>query len=179
MDVDLVHSNYYMGALFYTIIRLANNGIAELAMTVSRLPVFYRQRDFYFYPAWAYSIPAFVLRIPISLVESILWTALTYYVIGYSPEADRWVTYRLVHTCYLHFSFPTNTLSTMTTRFLRQFLLLFTLHLMATSLFRFLASVFQTPPAAACAGNLALVISCLFCGFIQPRSKISLILCKG
>lgn len=89
MDVDLVHSNYYMGAIFYTIIRLANNGIAELAMTVSRLPVFYRQRDLHFYPAWAYTIPAFVLKIPISLVESILWTVLTYYVIGYSPEAER------------------------------------------------------------------------------------------
>lgn len=93
MHDDLVHSNYYKGAIFYTIIRLANNGIDELAMTVSRLPVLYKQRDLYFYPAWAYSIPAFVLKIPISLVESMLWTALTYYVIGYSPEADRWVTF--------------------------------------------------------------------------------------
>ncbi|RZR88507.1 hypothetical protein BHM03_00016103 [Ensete ventricosum] len=65
------------------------NGFPELAMTVSRLPVFYKQRDYYFYPAWAYAIPSAILKIPISLVESLVWTSITYYVIGYSPEAVR------------------------------------------------------------------------------------------
>ncbi|KAG0463122.1 hypothetical protein HPP92_021598 [Vanilla planifolia] len=89
MAVDSKHSNYYMGAMFYTLIRLATNGVAELALTVSRLPVFYKQRDFHFYPAWAYAIPTIVLKIPFSLLESFIWTALTYFVIGYSPEAER------------------------------------------------------------------------------------------
>lgn len=89
MRVDLVHANYYMGSLFYALLLLMVNGFPELAMTVSRLPVFYRQRNFYFYPAWAYAIPACILKIPISLIESLIWTSLTYYVIGYSPEAVR------------------------------------------------------------------------------------------
>jgi len=89
MDVSLEHATYYIGALNYTMIRLITNGIAELAMTFSRLPVFYKQRDFCFYPAWAYAVSASILKIPVSLVESFVWTALTYYVIGYSPEAER------------------------------------------------------------------------------------------
>lgn len=89
MDVSLEHATYYMGALYYTLVRLMTNGIAELTMTFSRLPVFYKQQDFHFYPAWAYAIPASILKVPVSLVESFIWTALTYYVIGYSPEPER------------------------------------------------------------------------------------------
>jgi len=89
LGVDVLHANGYLGALFFTLIINMVNGFPELAMSVSRLPVFYKQRDFYFYPAWAYAIPAFILKIPISLIESLLWTSITYYVIGYSPEAVR------------------------------------------------------------------------------------------
>jgi hypothetical protein len=87
--VDLISANYFLGSLYYTIVRLMTNGVAELCFTVTRLPVVYKQRSFYMYPAWAYSIPASILKIPLSIVESILWTAMTYYVIGYSPEVER------------------------------------------------------------------------------------------
>lgn len=88
-NTDVIHANYYMGSLFYAILRLMANGIAEVSMTVSRLAVFYKQRDFYFYPAWTYSIPAAILKIPFSFLDAFLWTSLTYYVIGYSPEPER------------------------------------------------------------------------------------------
>lgn len=100
MKVDMEHANYYMSSLFYALIRLMCNGIAELALTVSRLGVFYKQRDFYFYPAWACSIPAALLKVPFSMLDAFMWTALTYYVIGYSPEPERWVlqeTKRFLH----------------------------------------------------------------------------------
>lgn len=89
MNIDVVHANYYLGSLFYGLSRLATNGFAELSLTASRLSIFYKQRDFYFYPAWAYSIPTAILKIPFSLLDAFLWTVLTYYVIGYSPEPER------------------------------------------------------------------------------------------
>lgn len=89
MDVDIVHANYYLGSLFYSLVILLVDGYPELSMTVSRLAVFYKQRDLCFYPAWAYTIPATILKIPLSFVESLVWTSLTYYVIGYSPEFGR------------------------------------------------------------------------------------------
>jgi hypothetical protein len=89
MDVDITHANYYMGALFYALIIFVVDGIPELSMTIQRLEVFYKQKAMCFYPAWAYAIPASVLKIPISFVESLVWTSLTYYVIGYTPEAQR------------------------------------------------------------------------------------------
>lgn len=76
-------------------------------MTVFRLPVFYKQRDFLFYPAWAFAMPIWVLRIPVSLIESGIWIVLTYYTIGFAPAASR---------------------------FFKQFLALFGVHQMALSL---------------------------------------------
>lgn len=89
MSLDLVHASYYMASLFYTLIRIMTNGVAELDFTICRLPVFYKQRNFYLYPAWVYAVPASILKIPVALFESLLWTSITYYVIGYSPEASR------------------------------------------------------------------------------------------
>ncbi|KAK5783684.1 hypothetical protein PVK06_038197 [Gossypium arboreum] len=142
MKLDLVHASYYLGSLFYALIRLMTTGITELALTVSRLSVFYKQRDFYFYPAWAYSIPAAILKIPFSLMDAFLWTALTYYVIGYSPEPER---------------------------FFRLLFLLFLVHQMAISLFRLIASVVRDPPFAANFSLFTLLVIFLFSGFIIPR----------
>lgn len=89
MSVDLINANYYMGALYYALVMILVDGFPEVSLTVARLPVFYKHRDLYFYPAWAYAIPSAILKIPLSLLASGLWTGLTYYVIGYSPEAGR------------------------------------------------------------------------------------------
>ena len=79
----------FHGALFFTLINVMFNGMAELSMTVARLPVFYKQRDFMFYPAWAFGLPIWILRIPLSFLESAIWIALTYFTIGFAPSASR------------------------------------------------------------------------------------------
>ncbi|MFS7986458.1 putative ABC-type sulfate transporter [Helianthus anomalus] len=142
---DSVDANYYLGSLFYTLIILIVDGFPEAAMTVSRLPNFYKQRDMYFYPAWAYAIPASILKIPLSLLEAIIWTCLTYYVIGYSPEPGR---------------------------FFRQLLLLFGAHFTSISLFRFLASVFQTVVSSTTAGGISILFLLTFGGFIIPHTSM-------
>ena len=79
----------YAGALFFSVIINLFNGMAELSMTIARLPVFYKQRDLLFYPAWAYALPAWILRIPISFVEVAVWVSITYYLIGFDPYFGR------------------------------------------------------------------------------------------
>ncbi|KAL0454589.1 UNVERIFIED_CONTAM: Pleiotropic drug resistance protein 3 [Sesamum latifolium] len=142
MHVDLIHANNYMGALFYTLIILLIDGIPELSMTVARLEVFYKQRDLFFYPAWAFAIPNAIVRIPLSMFVAVVWTSVTYYTIGYSPEAGR---------------------------FFRQMLLVFFVHLASISVFRFLASVFRGLVASATAGSMTLLFALLFSGFMIPR----------
>ncbi|XP_057870080.2 ABC transporter G family member 35 [Cryptomeria japonica] len=145
MKVDLEHGNYYLGALFFSLIFLMFNGFAELTMTLVRLPIFYKQRDLFFFPAWAYTLPGFVLKIPLALMESFIWTSTTYYVIGYSPEASR---------------------------FFRQFLVFFALHQMASSLFRAIAGLCRTVAIANTGGAFTILSVLTVGGFLIPRPSI-------
>ena len=59
-------------------------------------------------------------------------------------------------------------------RFFRQFILLFAVHLSSLSMFRFLASVFQTHNASMIAGTSAILIVLIFSGFIITQCKVIL-----
>ncbi|KAJ7564272.1 hypothetical protein O6H91_02G010500 [Diphasiastrum complanatum] len=136
---------YYLGAIFFSLIFLMFNGFAEIPMTILRLPVFYKQRDLYFYPAWAFSIPSIVVKIPISLIETGVWASMIYYVIGFAPEASR---------------------------FFRFYLVLFLFHQMSASLFRLLAGLCRTMVLATTGGSFTLLIIFMLGGFIIPRDRI-------
>ncbi|XP_038722403.1 pleiotropic drug resistance protein 3-like isoform X1 [Tripterygium wilfordii] len=145
MAVDVIHANYYMGSLFYALVLLLVDGFPELHMTVSRVAVFYKQREMLFYPAWAYAIPSIILKVPLSFLEAFVWTALTYYVIGYSPEFGRF-------SC--------------------QFLLLFAVHLASVSMYRSIAALFQTVVASTIVGSIVILIVLVFGGFIIPKASL-------
>ncbi|RXH76246.1 hypothetical protein DVH24_019134 [Malus domestica] len=135
----------FFGALFFSLINVMFNGMAELAMTVFRLPVFYKQRDFLFYPAWAFGLPIWVLRIPLSFVESGIWIILTYYTIGFAPSASR---------------------------FFKQFLAFFGIHQMALSLFRFIAALGRTQVVANTLGTFTLLMVFVLGGFIVAKNDL-------
>lgn len=80
----------YLGALFFGITIVMFNGFSEQAMSIMKLPVFYKQRDFLFYPSWAYAIPAWILKIPVTFIEVTIWVFMTYYVIGFDPNFGRY-----------------------------------------------------------------------------------------
>lgn len=79
----------YMGALYFSLITNMFNGLSEIGLTVIKLPVFFKQRDYVFYPSWAYSLPTWILKIPVSCLEVAIWVSLNYFVIGFDPSAAR------------------------------------------------------------------------------------------
>ncbi|CAN7118574.1 ABC transporter G family member 42 [Brassica rapa] len=142
---DLVHANYLMGSLFFSIFKMLADGIPELTLTISRLSVFYKQKELYLYPAWAYALPSAILKIPISFLEAFMWTSLTYYVIGYSPDI---------------------------VRFFRQFLIFFALHLSCISMFRAIAATFRDFVLATTMGSVSIVLLSLFGGFVLRKPSM-------
>ncbi|PQQ16684.1 hypothetical protein Pyn_38487 [Prunus yedoensis var. nudiflora] len=135
----------FYGALFFSLINVMFNGMTELAMTIFRLPVFFKQRDFLLHPAWAFCLPISVLRIPVSLIESGIWIILTYYTTGFAPAASR---------------------------FFRQLLALFSVHQMALSLFRFIAALGRTQIVASTLGTFTLLLVFVLGGFIVAKDDI-------
>ncbi|PQQ10338.1 pleiotropic drug resistance protein 2 [Prunus yedoensis var. nudiflora] len=135
----------FWGALFFSLINVMFNGVAELPMTVFRLPVFFKQRDALFYPGWAFALPIWITRIPISLMESFLWTAITYYTIGFAPAPIR---------------------------FFKQFLAFFGIHQMAVSLFRFIAGLGRSEVVSGTIGSFTLLLVFILGGYIVAKDDI-------
>ncbi|GLU14435.1 hypothetical protein SLE2022_310060 [Rubroshorea leprosula] len=135
----------YIGALLFCMVINMFNGFSELAIMISRLPVFYKQRDLLFHPAWTFTLPTFLLRLPISVLESVVWMVTTYYSIGFAPEAGR---------------------------FFKQFLVIFLVQQMASGLFRLIAGVCRTMIIANTGGALTLLLIFLLGGFIIPKNQI-------
>ncbi|XP_074327306.1 ABC transporter G family member 29-like [Apium graveolens] len=134
----------FIGSLSFAVLTNIFNGFAELALIIQRLPVFYKQRDLLFHPPWAFTLPIFLLTIPISVVESTIYTAITYYSIGYAPEASR---------------------------FFKQLLLIFLIQQMATSLFRLICGLCRTKFISNTGGGLTLLVLILF-GFVLPKDDV-------
>lgn len=139
-----VDGEIFMGALFFAILRLMFSGLAEIVITVTELPVFYKQRDLLFYPAWTYSLPKWILKIPISVIEAGTWVLLTYYAIFYDHDLGR---------------------------FFKHWLLLLALHQMASGLYRFVAGVSRKMVVASTLGSLVLSIYLILGGFVLSRGK--------
>ncbi|XP_057840632.2 ABC transporter G family member 29-like [Cryptomeria japonica] len=138
-------ANSYLNAMFFNIITNMFNGMSELPFTIARLPVFYKQRDLLLYPPWAFSLSSLLLSIPISFLESGVWVAMTYYGMGFAPDV---------------------------VRFFRQFLILFLLHQMSSSLFRFLAGLCRSTTVSNSGGSLTLIVILLLGGFIITKDSI-------
>ncbi|CAN1121692.1 Pleiotropic drug resistance protein 1 [Linum perenne] len=135
----------FVGALFFSLIMIMFNGMAELSMTIAKLPVFYKQRNLFFYPAWVYSIPPWILKIPVTFLEVAVWVFLTYYVIGFDPNFGRLV---------------------------RMYILLVAINQMASALFRFIAATGRNMIVANTFGSFVLLLLFVLSGFILSREDV-------
>ncbi|KAH9321630.1 hypothetical protein KI387_016269 [Taxus chinensis] len=142
---SITDGNLYMGAMFFSLVLMMFNGFPEMSMTVSRLPVFYKQRDLLFYPVWAYALPTWIVKIPLSLLEAFIMVSVTYYVIGFAPEAQS---------------------------FFKQIFVFFLLHQMALGLFKFVASLGRNMIISQTFGSFALVVVFVLGGFVVSREDI-------
>lgn len=142
---DASDGNIFTGALFFSVVMLMFNGMAEMSMTIAKLPVFYKQRDLLFFPGWAYAIPSWVLKIPITLFECAVWTFITYYVIGFDPNVAR---------------------------LFKQYLILILVNQMASSLFRAIGALGRSMIVANTFGSFALLTLFALGGFVLSRNDV-------
>ncbi|KAL8123018.1 pleiotropic drug resistance protein 1-like [Apium graveolens] len=97
LDHDtIIDGGLYMGALFFAVMMIVLNGMAELTVVIGKLPVFYKQRDLLFFPSWSYALPSWIVKIPITLLEVGFWVAISYYVIGFDPNVGRFIKHFIV-----------------------------------------------------------------------------------
>ncbi|CAI5503077.1 unnamed protein product [Closterium sp. Naga37s-1] len=137
--------NIYLGVLFLGITMMLFNAFFELLLFTLRLPIFFKQRNTRLYPAWAWVLPMAVLSLPLSAVVAALWTAGTYFLVGFAPDAGR---------------------------FFIQLLIFFLIHQTGVALFRLLGAVGRNLVVSITLGNFAFIILFLLGGFIVSKDDI-------
>ncbi|XP_078168191.1 ABC transporter G family member 36-like isoform X7 [Carex rostrata] len=137
--------NKFFGALFFGVIMIMFNGFSELAMTIMKLPVFFKQRDLLFFPAWTYTLPGWFVKIPIAFVEVFIWVFMTYYVMGFDPNVGR---------------------------LFKQYILLLITNQMGGGLFRFMGGLARNMVISNTFGSFALLLMMALGGFILTRDSI-------
>ncbi|XP_073136046.1 pleiotropic drug resistance protein 1-like [Henckelia pumila] len=142
---DFTDGSIFLGALFFAVILTLFNGLSELAMTIYKLPVFYKQRDMFFFPPWAYALPSWLLKIPITFIEVGIWTFFSYYVIGFDPNVGR---------------------------LFKQYLLLVLFNQTAGALFRLIGALGRTMIIANTFGLFALLMLFALGGFVLSRNDV-------
>lgn len=146
LDINVSDASLYNGALVFGIVMNMFNGMPDMSFLIQSLPVFYKQRDLLFFPAWMFSLAKFVLTLPMSVLESIAWTVTSYYTIGFAPEASR---------------------------FFKQLLSTFLLQQVAASSFRSSGAICRNVIVANTGGSLVLMVFLILAGFFLPYSKFS------
>ncbi|XP_025811385.1 ABC transporter G family member 36-like isoform X2 [Panicum hallii] len=143
---SVANGGIYMGALFFTTLMIIFNGFSELTLTILKLPIFFKQRDLLFYPAWTYTVPSWILKIPITFLEVGGFVFITYYAIGFDPDV---------------------------VRLFKQYLLFLAANQMSASLFRFIAGAARNMIVAYVFGSFAILVVMLLGGFVISRDNIN------
>ncbi|GKV35637.1 hypothetical protein SLEP1_g43882 [Rubroshorea leprosula] len=141
----LIDGLIYMGALFFDVIMITFNGLLEISFTTFKLPVFFKQRDHLFFPAWAYSLPTFILKIPITFIEVGIWTVITYFLMGFDSNVER---------------------------FFRQLFVLLLINQVASSLFHTLAAGGRDLVATNTLSSFVLLVLFANSGFVLTRDEV-------
>uniref|UniRef100_A0A0E0JJJ1 ABC transporter domain-containing protein n=1 Tax=Oryza punctata TaxID=4537 RepID=A0A0E0JJJ1_ORYPU len=135
----------YLGVLFFFVTETMFSNMCDLGGTIMKLPLFFKQRDV-FYPAWAYTFPTWILKIPITLIQVTIWVTMTYYPIGFDRNIGRLV---------------------------KHYFLLLALSQMSSSLFRLVAGVTRNMFAAKIFGTFTMLLLLLLSGFVVSSKNLN------
>ncbi|KAL6842793.1 hypothetical protein ACP4OV_027637 [Aristida adscensionis] len=142
---SVVDGGIYLGLLFFSASETMFNMLGELGGTIMKLPLFFKQRDV-FYPAWAYTLPIWILNIPVTFIGVTIWVTMTYYGTGLNPNVGR---------------------------LFKQYFLLVAVSQMSSSLFRLIASVTRNMFVASIVGESVMLLFLLLSGFIISSDSLN------
>ncbi|KAK3118104.1 hypothetical protein QOZ80_9BG0694280 [Eleusine coracana subsp. coracana] len=135
----------YLGLLFFALSETMFSTLGEIGDTVMKLPLFFKQRDVFF-PAWAYALATWIIKIPVSVIDVTIWVAIAYYGVGLDANVGR---------------------------LFKQYFLLLGVSQMSSSLFRSIAGVARNMFVANIFAIFTMVCFLLLSGFILSSENLN------
>eukprot|EP00899_Mesostigma_viride_P014234 jgi/Mesvir1/22811/Mv14223-RA.1 len=145
LDNSLDDSRSYISSLFSSAMMMILGGAPQIARIFSYRDVFYKQRNYCFLSPSTYAAAITLCQIPLSLAESLLFTLIFYFVVGFSTQP-----------AYAFFIF---------------WLLLFMLSASLSSLFKLIACVVPNVAIGNATGGFSILLLVLTSGFVLLRGS--------
>lgn len=73
-----------MSAIFMSVLFFSFGGMPQLAMALQNRAVWFKQRDCNMYTALAYAWSMSIVQLPLSILETFLFSTIAYFMIGFS-----------------------------------------------------------------------------------------------
>jgi hypothetical protein len=86
----------YFGLFLNTVMFLSFCNVGEMSPTIGLKYICYRQADNGSYPSWTIPIAAFLLHVPVAIIETLIFGSLVYWMAGLTPELHRFAFYLLI-----------------------------------------------------------------------------------
>jgi len=142
---DFAQANLYLSVCFFSLMCMFMGGFNFAPIFTKRLPVFFKQRNYHFYPAWSYALAGSLLRVPEHFLSASLWTVMVYFSVGFVVDAGRFFIF---------------------------WLNMFSCAMFSTSLFQLLGALTRNDVLAQGLGAVALLMSIVTSGFPIARTSI-------
>eukprot|EP00667_Euglena_gracilis_P001821 EG_transcript_1821 len=84
-----------LSVIFFSMMNIALGGFSLIPSIVEEMRVIHRQRDARFFHAWPYTVALNLLDIPLSVVETVLFCVVAYWMAGLSPTASDFLLFML------------------------------------------------------------------------------------
>jgi len=139
------YANLFLSVIYYSAETAFFVGFIEVPLTISYFSVAFKQRDNKFFPAWAYAIAGWVMRIPENIMIATAWTVIVYWSVGFVVDAGRFFIFwfAMIVTC-----------------------------IYSTAMFRFIAALTRDEVLAEALGAVVLLLTITTCGYPISRKSI-------
>ncbi|KAK9815219.1 hypothetical protein WJX72_000157 [[Myrmecia] bisecta] len=141
----LAHADLFLLEIFFAALISIFAGFGKIPETIMALPVFYRQRENKFFPAWCFAAPQTIMDMPLAAWETTLWVCITYFSIGFARDAGRF---------WLHW------------------LIIFLTNMSSNAMFRACAAIGRDPILASTTGVIAIFAVIFSAGIMIARFSI-------
>ncbi|CAM9790102.1 unnamed protein product, partial [Ectocarpus sp. 12 AP-2014] len=146
-DLDLDDANAKFGLIFFALLYLALEGMAQIPGAIERRGVFYKQNQAGFYPASCEVVSDTLVNTALTVLCSLVFAPVIYFIVGFSTSDNgaRFFTFMVIVTA-------TN--------------------VNLTQYFRFLAAFFPNFTLAQGFSGLSVLVCVLFCGYLIPGDDV-------
>eukprot|EP00756_Hemistasia_phaeocysticola_P006888 Hpha_TRINITY_DN14037_c0_g1::TRINITY_DN14037_c0_g1_i1::g.44019::m.44019 len=147
LNLDNSTSGAYsrMGCIYNTMLNLGLGSFAAMPDIVQQRNILYKQKEYAMIRPWAWYLAKFIFDIPFTIIETIIFGGILYYMVGFNGSAGHFFTW----LC-----------------------LLWAVDISSAAMIRLFSSLAPDLEMAQALSAGVLIIFVFFCGFMLPRDSI-------